>query len=94
MADLIDHAVDVLNRIHNADPTVLPALISYRVQCNEMIADDPTVQVGSIKEDKGRWEVGLLGIINGIFGTDETGWGYIAANLEDGVITHFYRKTS
>ena len=68
-------AIDVLNRIHAADPTVLPALIDHRVECNRALADDPTVQVGVIPGMEtmttpgfDRYNVGLLGIINGIFG--------------------------
>lgn len=91
MPDLIDHTIEVLNRINKADPTVLPALISYRVPCNEAVGDDPTVQVGRVGETWGDWEVGFLGILNGIFGANETGWGYIVANMEDGAITHFHR---
>lgn len=68
-------AVDVLNRIHNADAAVLPALIGYRVPCNLALADDPTVQVrprpaiSNPPAFNGRpFEVGLLGILNGILG--------------------------
>ena len=65
MTDPIDRAIEVLNRVHQADPTVLPALIEYRVPCNDAVADDPTVQV------RGGYDspvtVGLLGIINGLF---------------------------
>lgn len=75
--DAVDQAIEVLNRIHAADPTVLPALIEHRVTCNEAVADDPTVQVG-LRPD-GTAEVGLLGIINGLFGANERGWGYIGA---------------
>lgn len=84
-----DEAIAVLNRIHAADPSVLPALIAHRVPCNETVADDPTVQVG--KQGDG-WEVGLLGIVNGFFGVDERTWGFIAAVYDDdGVLTHFRR---
>jgi hypothetical protein len=74
------HVVDVLNRIHNEDPTVMPALIQMRVPCNRVLADDPTVQVGVID---GGFEVGILGIINGIIGIRDNGWGYIGARYDD-----------
>lgn len=89
MTEPVDHAIDVLNRIHQADPAVLPALIGYRVACNETLADDPTVQVGA------DWPhptaVGLLGIINGIFG--EAGQlGPISAHYDyAGHLTRFER---
>lgn len=85
-------AIRVLNRIHAADPTVLPQLIAYRVPCNEALADDPTVQVGEIPDSDG-WQVGFLGVLNGIFGVDANTWGYIAANFTDadGELTEFIR---
>ena len=80
-----EDAIAVLNRIHAADPTVLPRLIRYRVPCNETVAGDPTVHVGLDQTDKTMMTVGLLGILNGIFGADEaTGYGPILAYY-DGV---------
>jgi hypothetical protein len=83
----VDHAIEVLNRIHQADPTVMPALIFQRVPCNETLADDKTVQVGLIRDpdnpDPRKYEVGILGILNGIFGVDDNGYGFIYANFDD-----------
>ena len=83
-------AIDVLNRIHAADPTVLPELIAYRVPCNVAVADDPTVQVGprddvlQTEHSDGRdWKVGLLGVLNGIFGIRAQTQGWIAASFDD-----------
>lgn len=91
----VDRAVAILNQIHQMDPTVLPALINYRVPCNEILADHPTVQVGPIDKisNTGPAEVGLLGILNGIFGTvPGHGYGYIAAHYDDARnLTHFER---
>lgn len=88
----IDQAIKVLNRIHAADPTVMPALISHRVPCNEAVAADPAVQVGVIPAG---FEVGILGIINGIFGCDSSGRGFIAADYDEGyngfTLTRFVR---
>lgn len=77
--EAVDQAIEVLNRIHKADPTVMDALIRFRVPCNDEVRDDPTVQVGMIS---GQAHVGILGIINGLFGTDENGWGFIYANFD------------
>ena len=93
----VDKAIDVLNRIHSADPSVLSNLIFSRVPCNEELANDPSVQVGVVPKkyelDDELWEVGLLGIINGIFGVDEDGYGYIAANFDPltGYLSDFSR---
>jgi hypothetical protein len=89
---IIESVIDTLNRIHAADPTVLPALINHRVECNEAVADDPSVQVtvvpavqpGSGSEPKdGTFMVGFLGILNGICGVDARTVGYIAALYDD-----------
>lgn len=80
----VDEAIEVLNRIHGADPSVLPALINHRVPCNAALAADPTVQVGaSPDEPDGPYEVGLLGVVNGLFGVDDQSWGFIAADYDD-----------
>lgn len=110
-------AIEVLNRIHELDPTVLPALIRHRTRCNQALADDPTVQVGPrtvgheyqpthptmgcnlcgrepgsdahVVREEG-YEVGILGIINGIFGTNGDGKGWIAARMNaDGSLYGF-----
>ena len=84
-------AVEVLNRIHTADPTVLEALVNHRVPCNQAVVDDPTVQVGLGDCWGPVATVGLLGILNGIFGVREDGQGYIAAwrGSESGRIERF-----
>lgn len=79
----IQQTIEVLNRVHQADPSVLPQLITMRVPCNEALADDPTVQVGRVKDNRLKWEVGFLGIVNGIFGINEQGSGYIGAFFDD-----------
>lgn len=93
----LQEAVDVLNRIHEADPTVLPALIDFRVPCNKAVADDPTVQV-EVRRSEGnvqKFQVGFLGMLNGIFGVQpENGSGWIAAHYDGdeddlGNLTHF-----
>lgn len=88
----VERAIEVLNRLHAADPTVLPALIAHRVPCNEAAADDPTVQVGHIDDDRTKGcEVGLLGIVNGLFGVQgPKAVGFICAHYDDDhELTHF-----
>lgn len=77
-----DDAIEVLNRMIEADQQAAQQLVNGRVPCNRGLADDPTIQVGRRNGAIGwerSWEVGLLGIINGIFGIDDRGWGPIAA---------------
>jgi hypothetical protein len=74
----ISHAVAVLNEAAAADPMALAALIAARVECNDALAAHPSIQVGP-GESGGPPVVGLLGILNGIFGNAADGWGAIAA---------------
>ena len=72
------HAVNVLNRAYEADPHAMQKLVNHRVVCNKQLAEDETIQVG-IREHTQDYEVGLIGIINGICGIDRDGWGHVAA---------------
>jgi hypothetical protein len=72
--------IDFLNKINDLDPSVLPALIAYRVPCNEELGEHPTVQTGKTEDG---YEVGILGILNGLFGVKKDGWDYIAAYYKD-----------
>ncbi len=80
-------ALDALNSALDADRRAVSALFAIRVECNEALADHPTVQVGG-------GTVGALGLINGLFGTIPTGpragWGYISAIMDaDGALIRF-----
>jgi hypothetical protein len=81
-------AVAVLNRALEKDPFAMNALINHRVPCGIDLAKDETVQVGHPDDLVGLgFEVGMLGIINGIFGVRPNKCGYIAAVCEvvDGI---------
>lgn len=81
--EAIDQAVEVLNRALSADPKAMSDLVLSRVPCNLDLADDPTIQCGSPGDDEANgYEVGLLGVINGILGRRPTGGGYVGAVLE------------
>lgn len=59
-----------------ADPAATRALFSFRVGCNQALADHPTVIVRGEGEPwlpaegppRGRWDVGFLGVVNALFG--------------------------
>lgn len=72
--------VDFLTEIHRADPDALTALVSSRVPCNRALADHPTIQTG--ETDDG-FEVGLVGILNGLCGVGREGRGVVAVLVED-----------
>jgi len=75
----LDDALVVLNSAVIADSKAMHSLIEHRVDCNEILANHPTIQVGRCQPE--RYHVGLLGILNGLFGIDETGWGAICAHF-------------
>lgn len=72
----INDVIELLNDATKRDPDAIARLVNFRTLCNELLSDHPTIQVSS---DGGKFSVGLLGIINGIFGIDDKGWGVIAA---------------
>jgi len=74
----IDDTIEFLNHLLQVDPTALYALVESRVHCNEALALHPTVQVCDYGSESGP-KVGLLGLLNGIFGTESDGGGPIAA---------------
>ena len=79
----------MLNRALEKDPRAIMDLIEYRIPCEPVLAEDPTIQVtgeeSSIGTEDGDvvyrndYKIGLLGLLNGLFGVDEEGWGFIAA---------------
>jgi hypothetical protein len=91
----VDKAIEILNSIVEVDRSALSNLINQRVLCNEILAGHLTVQVSCVN---GENKVGLLGILNGLFGTfdsgNKAGWGPITMNVEDdGVTIINFKKT-
>jgi hypothetical protein len=92
--DDVDEVVAYLNELVSLDRDAMEHLIETRVRCNDKIVEHPTVQV--MKGEDGNMTVGLLGILNGLVGTqpDESskpGWGFIAASYDDGKLVKFVR---
>lgn len=88
--DDVDPVISFLNELVQIDPQAVDALVRNRVPCNAAMADHPTVQCG--KRAEGGFEVGMLGVLNGIFGADHDGWGFICVMYEDdGRIRRFER---
>ena len=71
----IQEVVDYLNELMELDRVAVGALINNRVPCNQALAEHPTCQV---RAQDGGHVVGLLGILNGMFGVDGEGWGALA----------------
>jgi hypothetical protein len=81
MTDRVDHAIAVLNELVALDREAVEQLVEYRVACGSGIADHPTAQVTGDSESGPH--IGMLGVINGIFGVNARGWGYITAEFDD-----------
>ena len=78
----VDDAIQFLNELVRADHDALLALYNYKVPCNDTLRDHPAVQVSAETPD-GPCFVGLLGLLNGLFGTDEiTQYGHITMEAD------------
>lgn len=64
----VDEALVLLNGLLELDESAVLTLLANRVSCNKALADHPTVQTRS---EKGGYNMGILGIINGLFGIDD-----------------------
>ena len=61
----IDETVDFLNELIETDRVAMQSLARKAAKCNEALAEHPSVQVGA---HGGGYYVGLLGVLNGLFG--------------------------
>ena len=94
-----DHAVQVLNELFRLDPKPMAELVASRVNCGTEWADHPTCQVSTSTEPVGDpvgrvgvYSVGMIGVLNAIFGADEDSNGFIAAKYDtDGKLIGFCR---
>ncbi len=77
----IEDVIEYLNELIETDRPAIAALVANRVPCNEALADHPTCQVGA---QHGGFHVGMLGVINGMFGSMPDSWGPITFVFEDG----------
>lgn len=93
----IDELISFLNDLVAIDAHAIFALITTRTLCNKELADHPTVQAREFNHgghDRG-YEVGVLGLLNGVFGVDSDSWGPITAILnERGTRLIGFRRTA
>lgn len=88
MEDSITKAVRVLNEAIEADHSAIIQLFRIKIPCGPKLVEHPTIQVSK------QHTIGTFGLINGLFGTDETGYGFIEAEVdadENGLITKIYK---
>lgn len=86
----VHDVVSFLNELTALDPAAMHNLVESRVACNDPFADHPTLQVSSrVNGDGSDYEVGILGVLNGLFGTDDINYGPISASFEEGRLVRF-----
>ncbi len=89
----LDTAINTLNRFLLYDRDAMSDLfLNMASECNENLAQSPTVQVRS---EGGGYKVAILGVLNGLFGVfdigPKKGWGPITMIVDDGKIMRFER---
>jgi hypothetical protein len=103
----LDHVLARLNEWTKLDTTAMESLIEKRTICNVALADAPSIQVmlrgsdnqdaATIPESERVWEVGVLGLLNGLFGSitegEKKGWGQIAAVFDDSGRLQEFRRS-
>jgi hypothetical protein len=86
----IDEVLAFLNELVKVDEPAIRSLVETRVPCGLALAEHPTVQVQAYPN--GTPLVGVLGVLNGLFGVDDRNYGPITAEFEDdGTLTGFHR---
>lgn len=85
----LDGVIAYLNDLLATDRPAVAALVANRVPCNQVMANHPTAQVMS---QHGGYHIGLLGVINGMFGTLNGTDGPIAVVFENGTLLRFARR--
>jgi len=76
--ELAQRIVDFMNELVTFDKVAIAMLIENRMPCNKELGEHPTVQTMILD---GKYYVGLLGILNGICGVDESGYGLISVEF-------------
>jgi hypothetical protein len=76
----VDEVIEYLNLLLELDRNAITNIIHSHVSCNRDLAYHPSVQV---LEKDGKYIVGFLGILNGLFGTFDNGFGQIICVLDE-----------
>jgi hypothetical protein len=63
---LLDTCLILLNEAVAADREAIESILTNRVRCNRALADHSTIQVIDLESHPVKYEVGALGLINGL----------------------------
>ena len=81
--------VDFLNEWFQIDPDAVYDLFAKGyIQVNEKTANHPTIQVRANPDGKPPYYLSVLGLLNGIFGTQKDGSGYICVNVDENSLSN------
>lgn len=88
-------ALVVLNEALALDPDAVNELLAARPNCTTALAAHPTIQCCRPAFGEAYNTVSMLGLINGLLGVDDHGWGPIAAvyDCDSGKILRFESAT-
>lgn len=78
--ELAEKIAKFLNDALEIDRLAVATLCGLRVPCNQELANHPTIQVRA--EQDGSFSLSLVGLLNGIIGSDKKQHGYLAATFE------------
>jgi len=89
----IDEIIIFLNSLLDLDRDAISAIFQNYVPCNDSFRTHPTVQVDT---DDGKCVVSMIGILNGLYGTQDNGSGFITkvVDIEKKKIVSFKRTGS
>lgn len=71
-----------LNELLLVDEKCITELFRHHQRCNKKMRDHPTVQV-NLYSDEEHPEVGIMGILNGMFGIREDGMGALCYEVSE-----------
>lgn len=91
----LEQAIQKLNELLVIDQKAITFLMDTRVLCSTELANYPDVQTVGVHmgDSYARYEVGVLGILNALFGSysegEREGWGPICAVYDNGNLIRF-----
>jgi len=88
----VDEIIDFLNELLVLDRDAIQELTVTHVPCNEYLATHATVQVQICVNENNKYWVGMLGILNGLFGIRDDGYGQIVAVFDNGSLIRFEKN--
>jgi hypothetical protein len=87
----IEDAIAYLNELLDLDAKAMGAMIGSGVPCNDALRDHPTALVLATGPTGSNARIGILGLLNGLFGVRDDGLGEISAVFESDKLVRFER---